>query len=190
MNKVSKLKNKIVILSLLLITVAVGITFAIQQNKANSLRNTFVVATVDTDIDEPPVVVEDGEIIKKPYIENGAENGSALVRAKVSITPAEIKKDFNIDVKINSEYWTEYNGYYYYNNILKKGEKSQPLFTEVTGKNLVNDGKINTALAGLEIIVYHESVQPVVGDIEANTGVRKERNNTDRIWTIDEDLNR
>lgn len=36
-----------------------------------------------------------------------------------------------ISYDLNTEYWTEQNGYYYYNTILKSGETTKPLFTKV-----------------------------------------------------------
>ena len=37
-----------------------------------------------------------------------------------------------ISYDLNTEYWIEQNGYYYYNTILKSGETTKPLFTKVT----------------------------------------------------------
>lgn len=36
-----------------------------------------------------------------------------------------------ISYDLNTEYWIEQNGYYYYNTILKSGETTKPLFTKV-----------------------------------------------------------
>lgn len=44
-----------------------------------------------------------------------------------------------ISYDLNTEYWTEQNGYYYYNTILKSGETTKPLFTKVTfSENMSN----------------------------------------------------
>lgn len=37
-----------------------------------------------------------------------------------------------IHLDINSDYWTEKDGWYYYNEILKPGQTTEPLFTSVT----------------------------------------------------------
>lgn len=37
-----------------------------------------------------------------------------------------------VSYDLNTQYWTEQNGYYYYNTILKSGETTKPLFTKVT----------------------------------------------------------
>lgn len=37
-----------------------------------------------------------------------------------------------ITYDLNTEYWIEQNGYYYYNTILKSGETTKPLFTKVS----------------------------------------------------------
>lgn len=36
-----------------------------------------------------------------------------------------------VTLNINEDYWTEENGFYFYNRILKPGESTQPLYTEV-----------------------------------------------------------
>ncbi len=50
-----------------------------------------------------------------------------------------------ISFDINEEHWTEKDGFYYYNQILKPGETSEPLFTTVTfSKDMGNEYKNST----------------------------------------------
>lgn len=54
----------------------------------------------------------------------------AAVRGADAIARQEIKTLVHLD--INSEYWTEQDGWYYYSEPLQPGETSQPLFTSIT----------------------------------------------------------
>ncbi|MBQ8649276.1 MAG: hypothetical protein IJ470_04325 [Clostridia bacterium] len=46
-----------------------------------------------------------------------------------------------IGVDINTEYWTEKDGYYYYNDILTPGSSTEPVFSQVqmNGENIGNE---------------------------------------------------
>lgn len=76
------------------------------------------------------------DVTKIAYAEN-LGNTDAYVRMIVnkSITPAKgVTEELNFDhitLDINTKYWTEKDGVYYYNKVLKAGEKSEPLFTNV-----------------------------------------------------------
>ena len=50
-----------------------------------------------------------------------------------SLAGLEGKVDLSlVKLNINTEKWTEADGYYYYNEVLKPGETTAPLFTTVT----------------------------------------------------------
>lgn len=61
-----------------------------------------------------------------------------------------------VSCNLNTENWTEKDGYYYYNDILNPSEETEPLFTEVTlsGKmgNIYQSSKF-------ELIVYAQATQ-------------------------------
>lgn len=172
-----------VLLSVLLVTVAlVGGTLAYLVASDDPIINTFKLANVNTEINEP----EDGgnASTKTPWVENIGES-TVFVRAKavvvtgdgssVPVTEADLRIDYN-----NAGYhkpasggnsWEDKDGvcwmygddgWYYYNRTLKKGEKTEPLFDGVTVNPDLDKG------AKFDIYVYHESV--IVGPDEATDG--------------------
>lgn len=193
MLKTMNKKVKIVLASLLLVmTVFAGLTLADLLEKANSLTNTFTIGSIDTEIEENPPAVVDGKISKQPKIKNTGKN-DALVRARVTVSPQSIIDEFGIVLEMNTAHWTDGgDGYWYYKNLLKPSELTEPLFTSVKGKDIVSDGQINVGLADLEIAIYHEAIQSSVlidGDnVKATTGdITNETTNS--IWKHYESLN-
>lgn len=86
---------------------------------------------------EGPIDILPGVHISKIIeVENTGKN-AAWIRISVlkAIELAEGKEgavDVNlVGLNLNTEYWTELDGYYYYNVALQPGETTQPLFTEV-----------------------------------------------------------
>ena len=170
-----------VLLSVLLVTVAlVGGTLAYLVASDDPIINTFKLANVNTEIDEP----EDGgnASTKTPWVENNGES-TVFVRAKavvvtgdgssVPVTEADLKIFYNDSDDVvpgnngwsdtESVYWMAGNdGWYYYNRTLKKDEKTEPLFDGVTVNPDLDKG------AKFDIYVYHESV--IVGPNEATDG--------------------
>ena len=188
MTVLNKNKNKIAIISLLLIAiVAVGITLALMKNGSNKVTNTFDVGSVETIIEEEDPKPDGDGIKKEPRIENTGKS-SALVRAKVTITPQELVDNLGIKIVYNTEDWVYGgDGYYYYKNVLPKDGKTGPIFTKVTGKDIVENGEFSDKLNGLEIAVYHESVQSVIGTLQATSGDPTnptEDNAAKQIWEI------
>lgn len=56
-----------------------------------------------------------------------------------------------ISYDLNTEYWIEQNGYYYYNKILKSGEVTNPLFTKVIfSPNIGNDYQESKAIIKID----------------------------------------
>ena len=88
-------------------------------------------------------VMPNTDVAKKAYVEN---TGSVEMYVRISIEK-EIQGDSdrelnfkNITLDLNTSDWTEQDGYYYYNRVLKPGEKTEPLFTTVRfGKSLGNE---------------------------------------------------
>lgn len=193
MLKTMNKKLKIVLASLLLVmTVFAGLTLADLLEQANSLTNTFTIGSIDTEIEEDLPAVVDNKIPKQPKIKNTGKN-DALVRARVTVSPQSIIDEFGIDLEMNTEYWTAgEDGYWYYKNLLKPSELTEPLFNSVEGNGIVSDGQINVGLADLEIAIYHEAIQSSVlidGDnVKATTG---DITNviTSSIWKHYESLN-
>ncbi len=188
-----KIKNKTVIVSLLLIAIVVsGITLAILMDTPDGLTNTFELGNVNTDIEEPDITIDEN-VNKSPYIVNNGKS-AALVRAKVTISPKELEERFNLTLKYNTNYWIYSDGYYYYKDVLEPSEQTKALFTEVEGTGIVitddsGNKVINPGLEGLEITIYHESVQAEFEDKKPNTG---DPTNSDvqYIWEAYENANK
>lgn len=77
------------------------------------------------------------DISKIVQIKNtGGQDAWVRISLNKTITLAdgvECEVDLSlISYDLNTEYWIEQNGYYYYNTILKSGETTKPLFTKVT----------------------------------------------------------
>ena len=78
----------------------------------------------------------------------------AAVRGADEIARQEIKTLVHLD--INSEYWTEQDGWYYYSEPLQPGETTEPLFTSITlDKTLGNVWQE----AKFKILVHMDAVQ-------------------------------
>lgn len=171
-----------VLLSVLLVTVAlVGGTLAYLVASDDPIINTFKLANVNTEIDEP----EDGgnASTKTPWVENKGES-TVFVRAKavvvtgdgssVPVTEADLEIFYNDsdDVVPGNNDWSDtkgiywidgHDGWYYYNRTLAKGQTTEPLFNGVEVTNTELDETAN-----FDIYVYHESV--IVGPNEATDG--------------------
>lgn len=82
-------------------------------------------------------IVPGTDVSKVIQIENVGDN-PAWVRISVekSIALAEgVSGDIDlslIGLDINTQYWTEADGYYYYNTVLESGKTTEPLFTTVS----------------------------------------------------------
>ena len=77
------------------------------------------------------------EVTKKVYIENTGDVDMyvriALDQKIESLSDPAAQLNFeHISLNINKTDWTEKDGYYYYNRVLKPGEATVPLFTTVS----------------------------------------------------------
>lgn len=86
---------------------------------------------------DDPIDVLPGAVVSKIVeVENTGKNAAWI---RVSVQKAielAAGMEGNVDVSLvglnlNTEFWTEQDGYYYYNVALQPGEKTAPLFTEV-----------------------------------------------------------
>lgn len=86
------------------------------------------------DIDD---VMPGMDVSKIVQVKNtGGQDAWIRVSVEKTITLAD-GKDGEVDLSLvtydlNTEYWTEKDGYYYYNEVLKPGETTEPLFTTVS----------------------------------------------------------
>lgn len=169
MMNILKQHKRVVIVSLLLICLTVGISLALFNDKTDILKNTFRIGNVETDITEDKQITPESadSISKKPTIKNTGTT-SALVRVRITLSPDDIVNKFNIRTDINTSNWiyNEKDGFYYYKYLLEPNSTidvfEHVLGTDIAYKDSDENWKINKELEGLEIAVYHESVQAVI----------------------------
>lgn len=185
--------KKTVVIAFLLLCLSFGVTFALLKNQSNSLTNTFVPGSVETEIDEPDPKPSGNDIEKEPAIKNTGKS-DALVRAKVTLSPSELVEKLNIKINLDdsSDWILANDGYYYYSKILHPNETTTPLFTKVTGSGIVEGDQFSDKIAGLEIAIYHESVQNLVRDDEDKAIIAEAGydENAKKIWSIFDSLNK
>ncbi|MBM6966921.1 hypothetical protein [Massilimicrobiota timonensis] len=201
-NKIIKNKKYIVICSLFF-CLCVGVTLALTSMVGNKLTNSFTLGSVETEIDEDGPKIHDDHIDKQPYVKNTGTN-SALVRMRVTISPDELIKEYGINLVYNdgsyeynptednwddtADYWVYSNGFWYYTGIIEANERTEPLFTKVTGNDIIENNGLISELEGLEITVYYDSIQSVARgendvEIKATTGdINNET--TQQLWSI------
>lgn len=152
-----------ILLSILLVAVVtVGGTLAYMVATDNPLINTFALADVHTEIDEP---TSGTTAEKDPKVENIGES-PVYVRARVVISggDAEILEENNwITITYNEgdegDWVNGRDGFYYYKQILQpkaegaaENPKTEPLFTDITVSKEVSKE------AQFSVDVYQESV--------------------------------
>lgn len=165
-------KQKVILAAMLLICLAAVATGTLAYFTAEETSyNVITTGSLDMDLIEEttggkpwPVggisgVMPGMEVDKIPYVKN---NGSIDFYTRISIsmkvTGANGKalSDEYISLDINTKDWTEKDGYYYYNSIVKPGEETKPLFTKVSFKKEMPNAYMN---AKIEIDVHAEAVQ-------------------------------
>lgn len=202
-NKIIKNKKYIVICSLFF-CLCVGVTLALTSMVGNKLTNSFTLGSVETEIDEKGPNIHDDHIDKQPYVKNTGTN-SALVRMRVTISPDELINKYDINLVYNDklyiyndsednwgntdDYWVySDDGFWYYTGIIEANERTEPLFTKVTGNNIIGNNGLISELEGLEITVYYDSIQSVARgendvEIKATTGDIND-DTTRQLWSI------
>ncbi len=77
-------------------------------------------------------VLPGDKITKTVYVENtGRVDSYIRIAVEKSITPDTLSTKY-VSMDVNTDKWTEKDGWYYYNETLKPGQKTEPLFTTVT----------------------------------------------------------
>lgn len=103
-----------------------------------------------------------GNVYGKVVMAENTGKGDAWIRVKLetSVTPAEgAEAELGLDMvtlDINSTNWTERDGWYYYNNALTPGLRSEPLISTVTlGTDMGNEWQ----KAKIIVDVYMQATQ-------------------------------
>ena len=134
--------------------------FTAQDTVANTITaGNIAITLVDSASSREEILVMPGtETAKTVAVENTGDHPAYIrIRLNKEIRTAEDvegETDPNvIDLDINTESWTEKDGYYYYNTALQAGETTAPLFTKVCfsremGNLYQNSRAVITAYAG------------------------------------------
>lgn len=199
-------KKKLIVCGALLLTIGVGATFAYLQQRSNELTNTFKVADVDTEIDEPDMEPDGSNIKKEPSVKNIGKT-DAIIRVRCVVSPEDMltKDEINyndelndisaVDPDIEGNWINGGDGYWYYQAVIPAGKETEPLFTEIKGVIVSNsDGTYSFAEGydDFEITVYQEAVQATVTKSDGTVLSALDQNgnynqtNAKEIWNLAE----
>ena len=140
------------------------------QEEENGVAKPFEDATIE--------VLPGIEVDKVVQVQNVGEN-AAWIRISVekSIRLAEgVQGEADLSLigyDLNTEYWIEQDGYFYYKEALKAGETTQPLFTQVNfAENM--DNSYQESIATIKVIAHATQVIHNGDSVLTATGWPKE----------------
>ena len=140
----------------LFFALAAGSSSAAMKDTSQKLTNSFSAAVVETEVKEPPVTVNKTSITKMPVVKNTGKS-DCIIRVRVTVSPAEYLHRMEIDFHVNG--WKlEEDGFYYYQEIVKPGMSTVPLFTTIKGLT-DEEGKAADWVEDFQITLYQEAVQ-------------------------------
>lgn len=186
-----KKRRQLLIALVLLGLIATGATIAFLSTATSSLTNTFTKGSVITELEEE--VKTDGT--KEPRVKNTGKN-ACLVRMRVSVSPETAGQEMTLENlgadgkwQLNSD-----DGFYYYQDILEPGEKTEPLFHRVTVPVTGDAGNIAADWSAflekypdLTITVYHEACQTSIGTADARKDGAYDQPSAQQVWKVFED---
>lgn len=147
------MKKKVTVIALIVALLAVlSLGTAAYFTAEDTATNVITSGSVDIKLHEmaikepcaEPVPFENGQgvmpgsVVSKIVTVENTGSGTAWVRISIekAITLAEgLEGEIDLDLirlDLDTEHWTEHDGYYYYNAPLAAGETTEPLFTTVT----------------------------------------------------------
>lgn len=123
---------------------------------SNSKKNQFTVGYVKSEIVEdydPPAELKPGiQFKKKVSVKNTGPN-DCYVRVLVTFSDSEIEDKCSLDYNTSDWTYNKSDGYWYYNEVLKAGEETSPLFNNVSVSNEAEDSDMKD----FDISIYHET---------------------------------
>ena len=134
--------------AVLILVCGVGGTLAYLITQTAPVTNTFTPARVTSQVNEPDW--EDGDTVKSNVSITNTGNVSAYIRAAIVITwkdkdgntmptvPA-LGTDYTPDINTND--WSQSDGYYYYNGIVAAGGKTTNLINSCESEGTYTDGR-------------------------------------------------
>lgn len=122
--------------------------------KTETSSNVITAGSIELKICQTPFPEEEIRVMPgdtKAMTLQAENTGEHPAYVRMEIAPDE---EGIMSFNINQEYWIYEDGYYYYKEELKAGEKSEPLFTEVSFDSAtLDDGYIEKKLL-LDFILY------------------------------------
>lgn len=142
-NNIMKRKTVLAIALAVLLIVLLSATTVAYFTTEKAARNRIASGAVTVEIVEKDgeakkkaatsQVILPGDTVEKTVAVENVDNHPAWIRAKVvvGVENSELSAEECLLMNIDTEHWTEKDGWYYYNRALEKGETTEPLFTEV-----------------------------------------------------------
>ena len=148
----SREKKKILVFIMLMILISIPITHAFLADE-DSVTNKFSVGENISHIEEAFGSYSNfkaGKSYKKNVTVKNDGSVDCYVRVFAEIEDPEVAE--KLTVNYNTNKWTakQADGYYYYKDKIKPGEKTVPLFTKITAKKDTDE---------FQMICYSETVQ-------------------------------
>ena len=157
----SKKKVAIIMLIILLIIASTVVVYAYFTSRA-SVKNTIVLGYNKIQVNEnyvPPLSMDKGiSFTKEPYVTNTG-TVDCYVRVKSVISDSRVADHITIDYNTTDFTYNADDGYWYYNQVIRPGERTNSLFTTVS----IAEDADDIVLDGFDIYVYAESVETVPG---------------------------
>ena len=125
--------------------------YLINGDKAvNTMDATEVNVHIEEDFTTPSDPKPGDQISKKPRVVNDS-NVNCYVRMRVNVT----NEDLLDPISVNSGWTLKSDGFYYWNSVLKPGEKTGNLFENVR----IKSDALKEGIHDLDVLVYAEAVQ-------------------------------
>lgn len=151
----------IIIATIIILAIAIAYRygyFTDKESKTNNINLGYNKIQVNENY-TPPLNIKKGiSYTKEPYITN-IGNVECYVRIKSVISDSRVAEYLSLDYNTENYTYNEDDGYWYYKNIVKPGERTESLFTTVSIAEEADD----IVLDGFDIYVYAESVQTIEG---------------------------
>lgn len=143
---------------ILIVVLAAGMVAGIAAylTVLNSKKNQFTVGYVKSEIVEdyvPPVELKPGITFKKKVSIKNTGPNDCYVRVLVTFSSSEIGDKCTLDYDRTNWTYNESDGYWYYNEVLKSGEETSPLFNNVSVSSKAEDSDMQD----FDISIYHET---------------------------------
>ena len=186
-----KKRRQLLLALVLLGLITAGATMAFLSTATSSLTNTFTKGSITTELEEE--VKTDGT--KEPRVKNTGKN-DCLVRMRVSVSPEGAGQEMTLENLGAGGKWllNSDDGFYYYQDILEPGKKTEPLFTKVTvpavgeASDLAADwSAFLEKYPDLTITVYHEACQISIGTADARKDGAYDQPSAQQVWKVFED---